>query len=124
MVSGRQFRALALAFDGAIEGAHMDHPDFRAGGRIFASLHPDGHRAMVKLSPPQQQRWLANPSLGSALAPASGAWGRAGCTMLELAAVDAGSATDLLTEAWQNALAAPSPRATRKKSEQKKSNKK
>ena len=42
------FRRLALGFDGASEGAHMNHPDFRANGRIFATLHPDNVRGMVK----------------------------------------------------------------------------
>jgi len=25
----------------AVEGSHMAHPDFRVGGRIFATLQPD-----------------------------------------------------------------------------------
>ena len=37
------FRDIALALDGAIEGAHMGHPDFRANSRIFASLRADRH---------------------------------------------------------------------------------
>jgi hypothetical protein len=37
-----EFRELALSFAGATEGAHMRHPDFRAHGRIFATLaYPD-----------------------------------------------------------------------------------
>ena len=31
------FRDIALGMQGAIERAHMNHPDFRANGRIFAS---------------------------------------------------------------------------------------
>jgi len=35
-------------------GAHMGHPDFRVGGKIFATLWPDEERAVVKLSPEVQ----------------------------------------------------------------------
>ena len=33
-----KFRQLALALPEAIEKAHMGHPDFRVGGKIFATL--------------------------------------------------------------------------------------
>jgi hypothetical protein len=32
------FRRIALSLEGAEEGSHMGQPDFRAGGRIFATL--------------------------------------------------------------------------------------
>jgi hypothetical protein len=32
------FARLALALDGATQGTHGGHPDFRAGGRVFASM--------------------------------------------------------------------------------------
>ena len=32
------FRRIALSFDGAEEGSHHGSPDFRVGGRIFATL--------------------------------------------------------------------------------------
>lgn len=97
-----QFRRLALALPEVIEGEHHAHPDFRAHGRVFASLHPDGEQAMVRVSPTEQQR-LVTAGAGK---PASGAWGRAGCTMLVLAAVDAALVRAALTEAWQCAAAA------------------
>ena len=37
----------------------MGHPDFRANGRIFATLSPDGTQGMVKLTPAQQQAFSA-----------------------------------------------------------------
>jgi hypothetical protein len=46
-----EFRRIALSMEGAVEGAHMGHPDFRANGRIFATLYPDGQSGMVKLTP-------------------------------------------------------------------------
>jgi hypothetical protein len=37
-MTARDFREIALSFPEAIESAHMSHPDFRVGGRIFATL--------------------------------------------------------------------------------------
>lgn len=98
------FRRLALALPDAVEGAHHDHPDFRAHGRVFASLHPDGEQAMVKVPPALQQHLVA--SHAGAFVPASGAWGRAGCTMVKLAAAPPPVVRDALTEAWQFAAGA------------------
>ena len=49
------FSRNALGLDGSSEGAHGGHPDFRAGGKVFASLgYPDASWGMVKLAPEQQ----------------------------------------------------------------------
>jgi hypothetical protein len=32
------FRKIALSFPATVESAHMSHPDFRVGGKIFATL--------------------------------------------------------------------------------------
>ena len=45
------FRRIALSLPGATEGSHMGHPDFRVGGKIFATLMPVDGYAMVKLAP-------------------------------------------------------------------------
>lgn len=46
------FRKLALSLPRTEERQHMNHPDFRVGGKIFATLgYPDKTRGMVKLSP-------------------------------------------------------------------------
>lgn len=103
MVTAAQFAQFALAFDEATAGEHMNHPDFRVGGRIFATIHGDERRAMVRLSPVQQRRWLAD--LPDVLEPANGAWGRAGCTMIVLSMVTGRSARELLLDAWQAAMA-------------------
>lgn len=94
-----QFRREALALPGAIEGEHHGHPDFRAHGRVFASLHPDGVRACLIVPVPVQQRLLA--AAPDACAPAAGAWGRAGGTMVLLADAPIGLVRDGLAEAWQ-----------------------
>jgi hypothetical protein len=94
------FRCLALGFPGAVESAHMNHPDFRVGGKIFATLGPDETWGMVKLTAEQQGLFLRSEP--DAFHPASGAWGRRGCTIVQLDAVDESSARQALTAAWRN----------------------
>jgi hypothetical protein len=53
-----EFRNMALDFPEAVEAAHMDHPDFRVRGKIFATLGPDEKWGMVKLTPDQQASFL------------------------------------------------------------------
>lgn len=77
------FREMALAQPGAEERAHMGHPDFRANGRIFATLQADERTGMVKVTPEEQAVLLRdNPAT---FTPAAGAWGRQGCTLVHLA---------------------------------------
>ena len=64
----------------------MGHPDFRVGGRIFATLGaPDAAWGMVALLPEQQE--LAIEAEPEAFKPAAGAWGRGGSTLVKLGAV-------------------------------------
>jgi hypothetical protein len=102
MLTADQFRRIALNMKDAIERAHMGHPDFRANGRIFATLYPDGERGMVQLSPEQQQEFVrGNPTV---FVPASGAWGRQGSTTVRLDSVDEDTLGEAMTLAWQNTL--------------------
>ena len=89
------FRRLALALPEAIESAHMSHPDFRVGGRIFATLGaPDAAHGMVKLKPDQQALFLrVDPA---AFTLAAGAWGRRGSTLVRLASVKTGVLRDAI----------------------------
>ena len=51
-----RFRRIAIGLDGAVESAHHGHPDFRVGGRVFATLgYPDRHFGCVMLTPEQQR---------------------------------------------------------------------
>jgi hypothetical protein len=99
------FRRIALGMKDAVESAHMGHPDFRVGGRIFATLHADRQWGMVKLTP-DQQRSLTSEHPG-VFAPESGAWGRQGCTRVRLDAVDQDTLGEAITLAWQNATRKP-----------------
>jgi hypothetical protein len=82
-MTANEFRDLALDILGAVEQSHMNHPDFRLHGKIFASLGaPSDEWGMVKLTPEQQAKFLARaPKM---FQPASGAWGRQGCTRVHL----------------------------------------
>jgi len=99
-MTAAMFRRIALGLDGAIESAHMGHPDFRANGRIFATLHADMTHGMVKLTPDQQDQFIRGAP--DAFAPEAGAWGRAGCTKVTLKAVDEEQLGQAMTLAWQN----------------------
>jgi hypothetical protein len=109
----QMFRKIALGFEGASEGEHMGHPDFRSHGRIFATLLGDGRRGMVALTPEQQRRFMDEYPDG--FAPASGAWGRSGSTIVTLAKSDENTLGDAMTLAWQNAAAKAASRKTRRR---------
>ena len=101
-MTANQFRRIALGMQDAVEGEHMAHPDFRVHGRIFATIHPDGKQGMVKLTPDQQREFMAaNPTM---FVPASGAWGRSGCTMVQFAAADHDTVGAAMTRAWQGTI--------------------
>ena len=99
-VTAQRFRRIALELEGAVEGAHMGHPDFRVDKRIFASLHDDNQFGMVKLTPDQQATFLEDHP--DAFEPEAGAWGRSGCTRVILKAVDEDALGEALTLAWRN----------------------
>ena len=102
------FREIVLSMDGAVEGAHMKHPDFRANGRVFASLTAGEETAVVKLAPEEQQEFIRlNPN---SFVPAAGAWGRQGWTMVPLAAAKKPAVRGAVLLAYQGILALPPPR--------------
>ena len=94
------FRRIALGMEGAVESAHMGHPDFRVHGRIFATLHGDLKWGMVKLTPDQQERFVREHR--ATFAPENGAWGRQGCTSVRLETADEDTLGEAMTLAWQN----------------------
>jgi hypothetical protein len=102
------FRRLVLDMPGAVEGAHMGHPDFRANGRIFASLHTGDRFGMVKLQPAEQRALMREyPGM---FEPSSGAWGRQGCTNVRLEAADEPAVRSAVTLAFENITAQPAPK--------------
>ena len=95
------FRKIALSLEGAIEGAHGGHADFRAGGKVFATLgYPGKEWGMVKLTPDQQEMLCAaEPAM---FQPVKGGWGLRGATNLKLAAADQRTAKSALAMALKN----------------------
>jgi len=112
-VTGKAFRKIALGLEGALEGEHMGHPDFRAHGRIFATLRGDGKHGMVGLTPDQQASFVRDHP--AAFTPESGAWGRQGSTRVVLAVVDEQTLGEAITLAWQNAAAKAAARKTKRR---------
>lgn len=95
---------MALSFPGAIESEHMDHPDFRADGKIFASLgYPDESWGMVKLTPAQQRSFIRKAP--DVFKPCNGVWGKGGSTNVQLARATKPLLRAALDAAWKNVTA-------------------
>jgi len=77
----------------------MDHPDFRVGGKVFASLgYPSHEWGCLSLGPDEQALLCqADPEV---FVPAKGAWGRAGSTQVLLRAARKGTVRTALRAAW------------------------
>ncbi len=95
------FLELALSFPEAVESAHMRHPDFRVGGRIFATLgYPGKEWAVVKLTRDEQKRFVQrDPRIFQSV---KGAWGRRGNTNVYLPAAKIDIVREALAAAWRN----------------------
>ena len=78
----------------------MGAPDFRVGGRIFATLASQklGYGNLM-LTPEQQALFVAE--LPGIFLPVAGGWGRNGATHLRLAKATEDVATGALKAAWQ-----------------------
>ena len=94
------FQTIALSMPDASESAHMAHPDFRVGGKIFATLgYPDKDHGVVVVPPEEQARLVKNHP--KVFAPAKGAWGKSGSTTVRLEAVDKATLRKALEIAWR-----------------------
>jgi hypothetical protein len=100
-MTAKDFRKFALALPETEERAHMDHPDFRVAGKIFATLgYPDRTRGMVKLSPEDQHNF--SKDYPDAFVPVKGTWGRRGATSISLKAADKDTLAKAIEAAWRN----------------------
>ena len=78
----------------------MDHPDFRVGGKIFATLgYPDASWAMVSLPPVDQDLFIQADPL--AFIPVKGAWGKQGATNVRLTKAKNALVKRALESAWR-----------------------
>lgn len=95
------FRRLALALPETAEHTHMDHPDFRVAGKIFATLgYPARGWGMVKLTP-EQQHYFSKDFPG-VFVPVKGAWGRRGATSVYLKKASKITLQKAVSAAWRN----------------------
>ena len=99
-MTAADFRRISLSLQGAEEGSHMGSPDFRVGGRIFATLASQKQGfGNLKLTPEQQAEFVAErPDL---FLPIAGGWGRMGMTHIRLAAAEEDVLYGALHTAWK-----------------------
>lgn len=98
-----KFRRLALDLPGVAELDHMGHPDFRAEGKIFATLgYPNEKWGMVKLTP-EQQRSFVTLTPGT-FRPCNGVWGERGATNVNLETAKVKMVRAALEAAWINVV--------------------
>jgi hypothetical protein len=91
-------RRLALALPETTEAPHHDMTSFRVGGKIFATMPPEGDRVHVFVGPEEVAASCAEyPGVAEELW-----WGTrlSGCRVL-LARADQQIVRELLTEAWR-----------------------
>ena len=98
-MNAADFRRIALSLEGAEESSHMGSPDFRVGGRIFATLasQKQGYGNLM-LTPEQQADFVGEqPEI---FLPIAGGWGRMGATHIRLAKADEDVMSGALRTAW------------------------
>jgi hypothetical protein len=130
-VNTNDFRRIALSLEGAEESSHMGQPDFRVGGRIFATL-ASAHLGYGNLMLTVEQQQAFVEELPAMFLPIAGGWGRMGMTHIRLAATNEDVLSGALRTAWKlrveknvksgkkaksSVKAAASPKARRKKAE-------
>lgn len=99
-MDANDFRRIALSMEGAEESSHMGAPDFRVGGRIFATLASEkqGYGNLM-LTVEQQAAFVED--LPGVFLPIAGGWGRMGMTHIRLAAANEDVLEGALRTAWK-----------------------
>ena len=94
------FRRIALSLEGAEESSHMGAPDFRVGGRIFATLASESQGyGNLMLTPELQAAFIAEaPAI---FLPVGGSWGQNGATHIRLAEATEDVLLGALHTAWR-----------------------
>jgi hypothetical protein len=94
------FRRISLSLEEAEERSHMGAPDFRVGGRIFATLASQGQGyGNLMLTPEQQAAFVEEAP--EVFLPIAGGWGRMGMTHIRLAAANEDVLEGALRTAWK-----------------------
>lgn len=95
------FRRLALSLPDTAEGSHFNVPDFRAGGKIFATLAYEKEGFGVLMLTPDQQAGMVEDA-PDIFSPVHGGWGKGGATRVCLAKVTPDILEGALRTAWKN----------------------
>jgi len=99
-MDANDFRRIALSFPGAEESSHMGQPDFRVGGRIFATLASQ-HQGYGNLMLTLEQQADFVQELPDVFLPIAGGWGRMGMTHIRLAVAHEDVLRGALHTAWK-----------------------
>jgi hypothetical protein len=127
-MNAHDFRRIALSLEGAEESSHMGNPDFRVGGRIFATLASvnQGYGNLM-ITPEQQAAFVEE--MPEVFVPIKGGWGRMGMTHIRLDVASESVLAGVLRTAWKlrvekNAASGQKKRAPVKRLHAKKSRRK
>ncbi len=95
-----EFRRIAKGFPDVVESEHMGHPDFRVGGKVFATLgYPNSGHGMVSLTAEEQQFFVG--AFPTTFTPVKGGWGKSGATSVILRSAAKAAVRAALTAAWE-----------------------
>lgn len=99
-MNANDFRRIALSLEGAVESSHMGAPDFRVGGRIFATLasQAQGYGNLM-LTLEEQTAFVEE--LPEVFLPVAGGWGRMGATHIRLDKASEDVLEGALRTAWR-----------------------
>jgi len=99
-MTAAEFRRIALRLPEAVESSHGGHPDFRVGGKIFATLgYPNAEFGVVVLTPQDQD--LLVRDYPETFTPVKGKWGAWGSTTVVLRSANKGAVRIALEAAWR-----------------------
>ena len=113
-MTAKDFRRIALSFEGAEEGSHAGVVDFRVGGRIFATLASvaEGYGNLMLTSEVQADFLAEQPDI---FLPIQGGWGRMGMTHIRLAKANEEVMHGALQTAWRMRVTKNSKPAKKKR---------
>jgi hypothetical protein len=99
-MNASDFRRIALSLEDSEEGSHMGAPDFRVGGRIFATLAAESQGyANLMLTPDVQAAFAAEAP--EVFLPVAGGWGKNGATHVRLSEANEDLLLGALRTAWK-----------------------
>ncbi len=100
MITEKEVKKLALAFEEAEQQPHFEKQSFRVKKKIFATLDIKLNRAVLKLSAIDQSVFSSDKN--KAIYPVDNAWGKQGWTIVELKKVRKDVFKDALTSSYCN----------------------